>query len=151
MARAEIMAGRGSFIESFPLFGYDLQDYDALFSEKLDLLLKLRGGLDALFPAEADGFEHYFLGKLVRPALYHRYSVYGTCYGKLKLRLDQLLRCGIQYEASVKSEHSVASLCGEVATSIGIHGYVQSEEVVTFIGTTGQNHGDKQPCPQSLQ
>ncbi len=40
--RAEIMAGRGSFIESFPLFGYDLGDYDALFSEKLDLLLALR-------------------------------------------------------------------------------------------------------------
>jgi probable LLM family oxidoreductase len=40
--RAEIMAGRGSFIESFPLFGYDLQDYDELFAEKLDLLLKLR-------------------------------------------------------------------------------------------------------------
>ena len=40
--RAEIMAGRGSFIESYPLFGYDLNDYDALFSEKLDLLLKLR-------------------------------------------------------------------------------------------------------------
>lgn len=40
--RAEIMAGRGSFIESFPLFGYDLQDYDELFDEKLDLLLKIR-------------------------------------------------------------------------------------------------------------
>jgi probable LLM family oxidoreductase len=40
--RAEIMAGRGSFIESYPLFGYELDDYDALFSEKLDLLLKLR-------------------------------------------------------------------------------------------------------------
>jgi probable LLM family oxidoreductase len=40
--RAEIMAGRGSFIESFPLFGYDLADYDTLFAEKLDLLLKLR-------------------------------------------------------------------------------------------------------------
>ena len=39
--RAEIMAGRGSFIESFPLFGYDLGDYDTLFAEKLDLLLKL--------------------------------------------------------------------------------------------------------------
>lgn len=39
--RAEIMVGRGSFIESFPLFGYDLQDYDALFSEKLALLLEL--------------------------------------------------------------------------------------------------------------
>ena len=40
--RAEIMAGRGSFIESFPLFGYDLEDYDSLFAEKLELLLKLR-------------------------------------------------------------------------------------------------------------
>ncbi len=39
--RAEILAGRGSFIESFPLFGYDLRDYDALFVEKLHLLLKL--------------------------------------------------------------------------------------------------------------
>ncbi len=39
--RAEIIAGRGSFIESFPLFGYDLNDYDALFTEKLELLLKL--------------------------------------------------------------------------------------------------------------
>jgi probable LLM family oxidoreductase len=40
--RAEIMAGRGSFIESFPLFGYDLKDYDELYDEKLELLLKLR-------------------------------------------------------------------------------------------------------------
>lgn len=39
--RAEIMAGRGSFIESFPLFGYDLEDYDKLFEEKLDLLLAI--------------------------------------------------------------------------------------------------------------
>ncbi len=42
--RAEIMAGRGSFIESFPLFGYDLDDYDELYAEKLDLLLALRAG-----------------------------------------------------------------------------------------------------------
>ena len=40
--RAEIMAGRGSFTESFPLFGYDLDDYDDLFDEKLRLLLRLR-------------------------------------------------------------------------------------------------------------
>jgi probable LLM family oxidoreductase len=40
--RAEMVAGRGSFIESFPLFGYRLQDYDALFAEKLDLLLQIR-------------------------------------------------------------------------------------------------------------
>ncbi len=42
--RAEIFAGRGSFIESFPLFGYDLQDYNELFTEKLELLLKLNEG-----------------------------------------------------------------------------------------------------------
>jgi probable LLM family oxidoreductase len=40
--RAELMVGRGSFIESFPLFGYDLADYDELFAEKLDLLLQIR-------------------------------------------------------------------------------------------------------------
>jgi probable LLM family oxidoreductase len=40
--RAEIMAGRGSFIESFPLFGYDLEDYDELFAEKLELLVAIR-------------------------------------------------------------------------------------------------------------
>jgi len=42
--RAEIMAGRGSFIESFPLFGYNLEDYDDLFSEKLEMLMKLNEG-----------------------------------------------------------------------------------------------------------
>jgi probable LLM family oxidoreductase len=40
--RAEVMLGRGSFIESFPLFGFDLRDYDALFAEKLELLLQIR-------------------------------------------------------------------------------------------------------------
>ncbi len=42
--RAEIMAGRGSFIESFPLFGYNLNDYDELFSEKLEMFLQLNEG-----------------------------------------------------------------------------------------------------------
>jgi probable LLM family oxidoreductase len=40
--RAELLVGRGSFIESFPLFGYSLSDYDALFTEKLELLLAIR-------------------------------------------------------------------------------------------------------------
>src|SRR2546430_5763072 len=40
--RAEIVAGRGSFVEAYPLFGLDLEDYDSLFAEKLELLLKLR-------------------------------------------------------------------------------------------------------------
>jgi len=40
--RAEIIVGRGSFVDAYPLFGYDLNDYDDLFVEKLDLLLKIR-------------------------------------------------------------------------------------------------------------
>ena len=40
--RAEIVAGRGSFIEAFPLFGFNLEDYDELFTEKLELLLRIR-------------------------------------------------------------------------------------------------------------
>jgi len=47
--RAEIMAGRGSFIESFPLFGYDLKDYDELFSEKLELLIALNNDENVLW------------------------------------------------------------------------------------------------------
>src|SRR3954454_8792765 len=61
--RAEIMAGRGSFIESFPLFGYDLDDYDELFAEKLDLLLALRDAEHVTWSgkhrAAIDGFGVY--------------------------------------------------------------------------------------------
>ena len=48
--RAEIMAGRGSFIESVPLFGYDLADYDRLFEEKLLRLLELRDSVQGVYP-----------------------------------------------------------------------------------------------------
>src|ERR1700735_5277134 len=59
--RAEIVSGRGSFVESFPLFGLRLEDYDSLFSEKLELLLKKRentklhwvGKTRAPFPGQA--------------------------------------------------------------------------------------------------
>ena len=62
--RAEIMAGRGSFIESFPLFGYDLNDYHELFEEKLELLLRLRESEKVTWP----GGKH-------RPAI-HNLGVY---------------------------------------------------------------------------
>lgn len=48
--RAEIMAGRGSFIESFPLFGYDLEHYDELFEEKLQMLLEINKGGKVSWP-----------------------------------------------------------------------------------------------------
>ena len=51
--RAEIMVGRGSFIESFPLFGYALDDYDALFEEKLELLMRLNEGERVSWPGSA--------------------------------------------------------------------------------------------------
>jgi probable LLM family oxidoreductase len=50
--RAEIMAGRGSFIESYPLFGYSLDDYDALFSEKLRMLLAIRDNVRLTWKGE---------------------------------------------------------------------------------------------------
>ncbi len=53
--RAEIMAGRGSFIESFPLFGYDLDDYDELFAEKLELLLAIRDSTTVTWSPPAHG------------------------------------------------------------------------------------------------
>src|SRR5437879_2419106 len=49
--RAEMVVGRGSFIDSFPLFGFKLEDYDSLFAEKLDLLLKIRENAQAIGPA----------------------------------------------------------------------------------------------------
>ena len=53
--RAEIMAGRGSFIESFPLFGYDLEDYDELFAEKLELLLAVRAATEVSWAGRLRG------------------------------------------------------------------------------------------------
>ncbi|MFC2129695.1 Atu2307/SP_0267 family LLM class monooxygenase [Bacteroidota bacterium] len=50
--RAEIVVGRGSFIESYSLFGYNLDDYDALFAEKLDLLLKIRDNEEVSWSGE---------------------------------------------------------------------------------------------------
>ena len=66
--RAEIMAGRGSFVESFPLFGQDLDDYDELFATKLQLLLALtRGGERVSWPGSKDRSPIADLGVYPRP------------------------------------------------------------------------------------
>lgn len=62
--RAEIMAGRGSFIESFPLFGLDLDDYDGLFARKLELLLALRRGAGISWRRGAGGSREPAEGEL---------------------------------------------------------------------------------------
>lgn len=63
--RAEIIAGRGSFIESFPLFGLHLEDYDKLYSEKLELLLAIREN-------EIINWEGKFRAALINQAIYPR-------------------------------------------------------------------------------
>jgi probable LLM family oxidoreductase len=63
--RAEIIAGRGSFVESFPLFGYNLDDYDALFTEKLELLLQIN-------KQEVISWKGNFRGPIVNQGIYPR-------------------------------------------------------------------------------
>ncbi len=65
--RAEIMAGRGSFIESFPLFGYDLDDYEELFLEKLDLLLALRSQGEHVTWSGSGKFRAPLTGQSIQP------------------------------------------------------------------------------------
>jgi alkanesulfonate monooxygenase SsuD/methylene tetrahydromethanopterin reductase-like flavin-dependent oxidoreductase (luciferase family) len=72
--RAEMIVGRGSSIEAFPLFGFRLEDYDALFAEKLDLLLKIReneyvhwsGKYRSALTGQGEAADDFFRGTLVR-------------------------------------------------------------------------------------
>ena len=66
--RAELMVGRGSFIESFPLFGYDLDDYDALFEEKLAMLLAINAQERLSWPGSDHTQRVNGLGVYPRPA-----------------------------------------------------------------------------------
>jgi len=63
--RAEIVAGRGSFVEAYPLFGYELKDYDDLFAEKLDLLLQIRESTEITWQGK-------FRAPLTRQSIYPR-------------------------------------------------------------------------------
>jgi probable LLM family oxidoreductase len=135
--RAEIMAGRGSFIESFPLFGYDLNDYDALFAEKLAMLMKLREGETFDWP----GTKHTpkIAGRGVYPRLERELPLWiavgGTPQsvareGAIGLPLALAIIGGeparfapffqLYRETARRSGHDPAKL----ATSINVHGYV---------------------------
>ncbi len=135
--RAEIMAGRGSFIESFPLFGYDLDDYDALFSEKLAMLMKLREGERLDWP----GTEHTpkVAGRGIHPQPERQLPLWiavgGTPQsvaraGALGLPLALAIIGGeparfapffqLYRESARRAGHAPEKL----ATSINVHGYV---------------------------
>jgi probable LLM family oxidoreductase len=151
--RAEIMAGRGSFIESFPLFGYRLEDYDQLFEEKLDLLLALRDGERVNWSGETRAPIHD-RGVYPRPfqeKLPVWIAVGGTPTsvaraGALGLPLALAIIGGeparfaplfdLYREAARRSGHDPAQL----ATSINVHG---------FIGETTEQAADDFYRPQA--
>jgi probable LLM family oxidoreductase len=135
--RAEIIAGRGSYTESFPLFGYDLQDYAALFREKLDLLLKIRAQnpltwrgrfraplVDADIAPRADGATiPIWVGVGGSPA-----SAISTGRLGLPMALALLLGPITSHEQTVELYRGAAAQAGHDAAalpvSINVHGYV---------------------------
>ncbi|WP_262272403.1 LLM class flavin-dependent oxidoreductase [Microvirga yunnanensis] len=152
--RAEIMAGRGSFIESFPLFGYDLDDYDTLFAEKLQLLMQLNGSEQVSWP----GGKHTppITGRGVYPRPYQEklpiwIAVGGTPQslaraGGLNLPLALAIIGGeparfaplfnLYRQAAQRAGHDPVAL----KTSINVHG---------FVATTTQEAADTFYAPQA--
>jgi probable LLM family oxidoreductase len=134
--RAEIMAGRGSFIESFQLFGYSLDDYDELFSEKLDLLLELRANEHVTWSGRHRSALHD-RGVYPRP-VQHPIAVGGapksvTCAATLGLPLTIAIIGGqperfvplveLYRESATRAGHDPASL----PISINSHGFISDE------------------------
>ena len=152
--RAEIMAGRGSFIESFPLFGYDLDDYDTLFAEKLALLMRLNEGGRVSWPGgrhtpRIDDRGVY--PRPVQPRLPIWVAVGGTPQsvvraGSLGLPLALAIIGGeparfaplfdLYRRAATQAGHDPATL----GTSINVHG---------FVGATSQEAADTFYGPQA--
>jgi probable LLM family oxidoreductase len=136
--RAEIMVGRGSFIESFPLFGYDLDDYDSLFEEKLRLLMRLNEGERISWPDGRHTSAVSGRGVYPRPVqqkLPIWIAVGGTAQsvvraGMLGLPMALAIIGGeparfaplftLYRQAAQKSGHDPAAL----PTSINVHGFV---------------------------
>ena len=139
--RAEIVAGRGSFTEAYPLFGLNLRDYDSLFSEKLELLLKIRESLhvhwsgkhrapltgQAVYPRPVQNPLPVWIGVGGTPASFVRAGTLGlplmvAIIGGEPHRFRPLV--DLYREAGVKAGHSPESL------KVGVHavGYVADSD-----------------------
>ncbi len=139
--RAEIVAGRGSFTEAYPLFGLNLSDYDSLFSEKLDLLLKIRESLrvrwsgkhrapltgQAVYPRPVQNLLPVWIGVGGTPASFVRAGALGlplmiAIIGGEPHRFRPLV--DLYREAGLQAGHSPESL------KVGIHavGYVADSD-----------------------
>src|SRR6202162_1057208 len=144
--RAEIVAGRGSFIESFPLFGFELEDYDSLFSEKLELLLKIRENThvhwsgkhrpaltgQAIYPRPLQNPLPIWVGVGGTPASFARAGVLGlplmvAIIGGEPHRFRPLI--DLYREAGVRSGHKHAQL------TVGLH-------MIGFVADTTKEAAD---------
>jgi probable LLM family oxidoreductase len=144
--RAEIVAGRGSSIEAFPLFGFDLDDYDSLFAEKLDLLLKLRENThihwtgkhrpaltgQAVYPRPLQNPLPVWVGVGGTPASFVRAGTLGlplmvAIIGGEPRRFRPLI--DLYYEAGRRAGHSAEKLI------VGLH-------AIGFLGNTTQEAAD---------
>jgi probable LLM family oxidoreductase len=152
--RAEIIAGRGSFIESFPLFGYDLDDYDTLFAEKLAMLMQINEGERLTWPGGDHTPEVNGRGVYPRPHQEHLpiwIAVGGTPQsvvraGSLGLPLAVAVIGGEParfqpffklYNQAVEREGHDRS---KLRTSLNVHG---------FVGATSQEAADTFYAPQA--
>ncbi|MBE1878796.1 LLM class flavin-dependent oxidoreductase [Myceligenerans pegani] len=135
--RAEIIAGRGSYTESFPLFGYDLADYADLFREKLDLLLKIRSRNPLTWSGRfRPALDHADIGpRAVQDELPIWVGVGGTpasavSTGRLGLPMAMALLMGpiTSHEQTIEMYRAAAEQAGHdpaaLRTSINLHGYV---------------------------
>lgn len=144
--RAEIVAGRGSFVESFPLFGLRLEDYDSLFSEKLDLLLKIRENThirwsgkyrapltgQAIYPRPLQNPLPVWVGVGGTPASFARAGILGlplmvAIIGGEPARFRPLI--DLYREAGRRAGHSPEKL------TVGLH-------AIGFLGDTAQQAAD---------
>lgn len=128
--RAEVILGRGSFTESFPLFGYDLRDYDILFEEKIDLFARLldekpvtwngtvRAALDNadVFPKTESGRLATWVGVGGSPQSVIRTALYG-----LPLMLAIVGGEPRNFKAHIDLYHRAAEQAGNAASRVGMH------------------------------
>ncbi|MDQ1408914.1 MAG: hypothetical protein QOJ41_649 [Acidobacteriaceae bacterium] len=144
--RAEIVAGRGSFVESFPLFGLKLEDYDSLFAEKLELLLAIRENThlhwsgkhrpalngQAIYPRPLQNPLPIWVGVGGTPASFARAGVLGlplmvAIIGGEPHRFRPLI--DLYREAGIRSGHKPEQL------KVGLH-------MIGFVGDTTKEAAD---------
>lgn len=146
--RAEIIVGRGSFIESFPLFGYQLQDYDQLFTEKLDLLLAINQGNPLSW--EGGQFTPAVREQLVLPRSFNATLPLWLAVGGTPQSVDRAARLGIPLMLAIigGNPKSFSPLVQYYRETFDKYGHASDQKKVgvhahTFIGEHAKETADQ--------